>query len=293
METQRRRKKSLFPQALQMRTDMTWILIAAIFFFSLVGLYLFLIFPSQRRHINRKILDGLYIAHRGLHDAEQGIPENSLLAFKCAIEAGLAIENDIHLTRDGEVVVFHDDDLHRMCGVCGSLEDMTLAELKELNLGNTEEKIPTLRECLDIIDGKVPLLIEYKIKSGSAAPLCEAADKILSEYNGEYFVQSFYPFVLSWYKKNRKDIMRGQLSAAFRGDKLHMRMLGMLLFNCFARPDFISYENETKEAFGRKICTLLGAIPIGWTFKNQKEINESKKDFKGYIFEGFVPSKED
>lgn len=267
---------------------MIWLIIVIL---CLLGSYLFMIFPTIRRHSDRKILDGRYIAHRGLHDDEFGIPENSLLAFRKAVEAGLAIENDIHLTKDGEVVVFHDDDLQRMCGIHGRPEDMTLAQLKELRLGDTEEKIPTLRECLEAIDGKVPLLIEFKIKSGSAAPLCSAAEKILCEYKGKYFVQSFYPFVLSWYKKNRKDIMRGQLAAAFRGDKLHMRMLGMLLFNCFARPDFVSYENETKEAFGRRICTFLGAFPVGWTFKDQADIYASKKDFRSYIFEGFLPRK--
>ncbi len=272
--------------------DMKWFLIVGICLLVIVSLYLFMIFPATRRHSDRKILEGLYIAHRGLHDADSGIPENSLLAFRRAAEAGFAIENDIHLTRDGEVVVFHDDDLMRMCSVHGRPEDMTLAQLKELRLGDTDEKIPTLRECLEVIDGKVPLLIEFKIKSGSAAALCRAADKILCEYKGKYFIQSFYPFVLSWYKKNRKDVLRGQLAAAFRGDKLHMRLLGMLLFNCFARPDFVSYENETKDAPGRRICTLLGAFPVGWTFKDGAEIDASKKDFKSFIFEGFVPNRE-
>ena len=257
----------------------------------LVGLYLFMIFPSPRRHKDREILNGIYIAHRGLHNAMDGIPENSLLAFKKAVELGFAVENDIHLTKDGEVVVFHDEDLMRMCGIHGRPEDMTLSQLKELRLGDTEEKIPTLRECLDVIDGKVPLLVEFKIKSGSAVPLCLAAEKILSEYKGKYFVQSFYPFVLSWYKKNKKDVLRGQLAAAFKGDKLHMRLLGMLLFNCFSRPDFVSYENETKGTLGRKICTLLGAFPVGWTFKAQSDIDASKNDFKSYIFEGFLPEK--
>ena len=274
-----------------MLTDMMWIIIVVICLLVLAGLYLFMVFPALRCHSDRKILDGLYIAHRGLHDIEAGIPENSLSAFKMAVDAGFAIENDIHLTRDGEVIVFHDDDLMRMCSVHGRPEDMTLSELKELKLGKTEERIPTLRECLDTIDGKVPLLIEFKVKSGSAAPLCIAAEKVLADYNGKYFVQSFYPFVLSWYKKNRKDVLRGQLSAAFKGDKLHMRLLGMLVFNFFARPDFVSYENETKNAIGRRICTILGAFPVGWTFKNQAEVDASKKDFKSYIFEGFLPNR--
>ncbi|MBQ8208896.1 MAG: glycerophosphodiester phosphodiesterase [Clostridia bacterium] len=253
--------------------------------------FLFLVAPSSRKHADRQILDGMFIAHRGLHGIEPGTPENSLAAFRAAAEHGFAIENDIHLTRDGEVVVFHDDDLYRMCGIHGRPEDMTLNELKKLCLGGTEEKIPTLAECLEVIDGRVPLLIEFKCKSGSAAPLCEAADKILSNYNGKYFIQSFYPFVLSWYKKHRKEICRGQLSSAFKKDKLHMRMLGLLLFNFLARPDFISYEFSHKNEFSRRFCAFLGAFSVGWTFRSQRDIDDCKNDFGTFIFEGFIPKK--
>lgn len=257
----------------------------------LSALYIFLIAPTFRRHSDRRILDGLFIAHRGLHGIEPNTPENSLAAFRAAVSHGFAIENDIHLTRDGEVVVFHDDDLYRMCGFHGAPEEMTLAELKELKLADTNERIPTLAECLDVIDGKVPLLIEFKCKSGSAAPLCEAADRVLANYKGKYFVQSFYPFVLSWYKRNRPNVCRGQLSSAFKKDKLHMRMLGLLLFNFLARPDFVSYEFSHKNEPSRRLCTKMGAFPVAWTFRKNEDLADCKKDFGAYIFEGFLPKE--
>ena len=142
--------------------------------------WLFLIFPSLRRHPDLELLSGMYIAHRGLHDLLPDTPENSLVAFKEAAALDFAIENDIHVTADGEVVVFHDDTLLRMCGDERTVENCTLEELKKLRLGDTDHTIPTLRECLDAVDGRVPLLIEFKALSiKTAERLCIAADKIL------------------------------------------------------------------------------------------------------------------
>ena len=266
---------------------MLWILFVLLFLFLL---WLFCICPSLRHHPALKDLSGARIAHRGLHD--DTVPENSLTAFRLAVEAGYAIENDIHITADGEIVVFHDDTLDRMCGVSGKPEEYTLAELKELRLAGTEECIPTLAECLAVIDGRVPLLIEFKCRTGDiCARLCPAANAVLASYKGVYWIQSFYPFVLSWYRKHQPAVCRGQLATAFVGDKLHMRMLCMLLFNIFARPDFVSYEWKYRTKWNRRICTLLGALPVGWTFRTQEEMDTCKNNFAGFIFEGFHPEK--
>lgn len=257
----------------------------------LVVLFLFLIFPSVRRHPDREDLKGRYIAHRGLHGLEKGKPENSLAAFREAAELGFAIEIDIHLTRDGFVVVFHDDTLNRVCGVDGQVEGKTLAELKNLTLFDTEQKIPTLQECLDVVDGKVPLLIEFKCTGVRCRELCEAADKILSKYKGKYYIQSFYPTVLRWYRFNRKEVMRGQLATRFKGEVLTRQLSGALLFSFLGRPDFVSYEHRFKSNAFRKISLWLGAMPVGWTFWSQANLNRDKDGFEAYIFEGFLPKK--
>lgn len=268
---------------------MLWGILILILLFLL--LWLFCICPSLRHHPDRDKLSGARIAHRGLHD--NTVPENSLTAFRLAAEAGYAIENDIHVTADGAVVVFHDDTLDRMCGVSGKPEEFTLAQLKELRLAGTEECIPTLAECLAVIDGRVPLLIEFKCRTGDVCErLCPAADAVLTEYKGGvYWIQSFYPFVLSWYRKHRPEVCRGQLATAFVGDKLHMRMLGMLLFNVFARPDFVSYEWKYRNKWNRRVCTMLGALPVGWTFRSKEELDACRNDFAGFIFEGFRPEE--
>ncbi len=251
----------------------------------ILALALFVLSPTWRRHPDKKKLCEALIAHRGLHG---DVPENSLPAFRAAAEKGYIIENDIHLTLDGEVAVFHDDTLLRMCGVDKRIEEMTLSELKELRLAGTEHQIPTLRECLCEVSGKVPLLIEFKV-NGNTAALCEAADRILSEYNGEYFIQSFYPQVLAWYKRHRPSVLRGQLADVFKGDRIERRLLGLMLFNFLARPDFIAYEHTHGRRAVLRLMRFLGASLLGWTIRSDSELNEAKKLFDGYIFEGFKP----
>lgn len=254
----------------------------------LILIFLLLISPSSRKHNDLNTLCGLYIAHRGLHDNEKGIPENSLDSFIAAVNAGFAIENDIHLTKDGFVVVFHDDTVARMCGINRRISEMTLGEIKELRLLGTDKTIPTLEECLEAVDGRVPLLIEFK-RDGRVKELCQAADKILRNYKGKYFVQAFYPQVLRWYKKHNKSVCRGQLSSSFKGDPFYKRIAGLLLFNFISRPDFVSYQHTDSDYLPLKIVTRLGAFPVGWTFKNKEETQKGKKYFKAFIFENYIP----
>ena len=256
-------------------------------------MFLFLIFPAAKKHPDLKKIKGLFFAHRGFHKNNEGVPENSLKAFSCALEGGYAIENDIHITADGEIVVFHDHNLSRMCGVDKIIEEMTLEEVKSYCLLKTNEKIPTLRECLELVEGKVPLLIEFKCANLiNCTALCEATDKILKEYKGEYFVQSFYPFVLKWYRKNRPDILRGQLAEPFKGEEFHKKLLGNMFLNFISRPHFISYKHNCKNNFFFKLSTKLGGLPICWTLETKEELNLSKKFFKAYIFENFKAENE-
>lgn len=257
----------------------------------LLAAFLFLIFPSNIK--GKSFFDNYkFIAHRGLHS--ETIPENSLLSFKEAIKNGYAIENDIHVLKDGNVVVFHDDTLLRMCGIDKNIEDCPLEELNKLTLKNTSEKIPTLKECLDLVDGQVPLLIEFKcLNKETSDKLCVKANEILKDYKGEYAIQSFYPFVLNWYKKHRPDVLRGQLASAFYKENISKKLLGAMMFNFIARPQFVSYDHIYKNNFFLKICLFLGAYPVAWTYKNQEQIDKTKDTFKNYIFEQFIPKIKD
>ncbi len=268
-------------------------LIVCAVFLILWALYLLLLRP-RTGFAGWNELAAYRYAHRGLHDRNLGIPENSLKAFSTAIKNGYAIENDIHITKDGEIVVFHDDSLKRMCGVDRIIEDLTLEEIKKYPLLNSNEYIPTLKECLELIDGKVPLLVEFKCRNLiNCTELCAKANEILSDYKGKYFVQSFYPFVIKWYRKNRPDILRGQLAEAFKGEEIYKRALGNMLLNFISRPDFISYRHNHKNKFMFRLTKKLGGFPVGWTFTSQEEIDASKSDFKAFIFENFKANLKD
>lgn len=259
-------------------------------------LYIFAVFPALRRHPDRVLMRGMYVAHRGIHQNDAGLPENSVPAFLAAKKLGFCIETDIHITADGEVVVFHDDDLFRMCGKKEKIEDKTLAELKEMRLLGTDCQIPTLEELLTLVDGEVPLLIELKCGPKSQKRLCLAADKILREYHGKYIVQSFYPPAMLWYRRHHKEICRGQLASNFarHHDENHTLinfLAGWLLFNFLARPDFISYDERDTDTFSRNICTVLGALPVGWVFRSDERLHALHGIYQTYIFEDILPDK--
>lgn len=176
---------------------------AAHFFGLLMGGLLFLICPRLMFGRRKKWAPFMHwdYAHRGLFDNLWDIPENSLAAFKAALDKNYAIELDVHLTADNELVVHHDDSLYRMCHVERDIRNMTLKEIRQYTLLNTEEKIPTLQEVLDLVDGRVPLLIELKTESHSCDCLCRILSKTLKSYTGKYIIESFNPLALRWYKK--------------------------------------------------------------------------------------------
>src|SRR5690606_24212468 len=153
------------------------------------------------------------IAHRGLHDIARGIPENSRLAFQKAMDAGYAIELDVRITGDQQVVVFHDADLKRLCGRDGRVDRTPLAELKTMKLLGTEETVPSFRDVLDQVRGQVPLLVEIKKDKGEPAGILEASvARMLQHYPGPFAVQSFSPRTVKWFQKNAPQILRGQIS---------------------------------------------------------------------------------
>lgn len=269
-----------------------WILlICAAVFVAAVALYLFLIKPASTRGMDLAKY-GTKFAHRGLWDAQS--PENSLSAFQKAVDAGYGIEFDIHKTKDGQVVVFHDDTLMRMCGVEGKVEDKTLAELRGLRLGGTDEKIPLLSEMLALVDGRVPLLVELK---GAAldTSLCPVANEILSQYQGDYIIESFNPLLVRWYRKNAPHVVRGQLFCNLlkekKGNKLFYFLITVLATNVLARPHFLAYGQESVHNLSFMICKYLFRAPAYvWTVRKPEQIPAKKRN-EGIIFEGFIPGE--
>lgn len=258
-------------------------------------LYLYLIMPALGHKSAVRTLRNYYYAHRGLHDLNAShTPENSMAAFLAAVEAGYGIEMDVQLTKDLVPVIFHDFTLDRMCHVSGKINDFTYEELQAFSLDGTEEKIPRFEDVLRMIDGKVPLLIEYKVELFDTS-VCTVCDRLLNGYPGLYFIESFNPLVLRWYKKNRPQIVRGQLSAKFKEVQafyhyFYLSPLHHLLFNFLTKPDFISYDCTCAGALSRRICrNLYKNLSVAWTIRSREDMEQLKKQFDLFIFEGFCP----
>ena len=231
----------------------------------------FLVAPGHYTEAMKAPFADRNYAHRGLHKKDKSIPENSLGAFKAAVDAGYGIELDVHLTADDQLVVFHDDTLKRVCGVEGRTDDRTLAELRQLRLYGTEYTLPTLDEVLDVLAGKVPLILEIKRgeKRERNMLLCKKIRERLLRYDGPVCIESFDPSIVAWWRRNAPEVLRGQLSqppATYKGSSKWITgfLCGNLLTNVAARPHFIAYKICDKP-FTVRLCERMGALRACWT----------------------------
>ena len=251
-----------------------------------------LVMPSRKLKEQRELFWHVNFAHRGLHNRSKSVPENSLSAFRTAANAGYGIELDLQFSKDEEIVVFHDDTLERVCGVKGRVDSYTLAELREMSLCKTEEKIPLFSEVLEVVDGRVPLLVEFK-NGPKNDLLCEKTLPMLRAYKGLYCIESFSPFIVRWFRKNAPDILRGQLSAPAGefGEELSpftAYLLGHCYTNVIGRPHFISYH-KNKGYMSVRLADRLGAMRFVWTVRPADDIRSIEKKNDAVIFEYYRP----
>ena len=253
-----------------------------------VGLPLFMLAPGRSTRRQRAPFSGMNFAHRGLHSRDKSIPENSLPAFSAAAREGYGMELDVQLTRDGKVVVFHDDTLDRVCGVPGRVADFSYDALRRLRLCGTENTIPLLSEVLSTVRGRTPLIVELKTGRRNRE-LCEKTYALLSNYRGEVCVESFNPFIVGWFRFHARDLLRGQLASPAEGrdgsvDALRAFLLRHCLMNFISRPQFIAYKIGPRPLSVR-LSELLGAMRVGWTSHEPR--NEKGRD--AVIFEFYRP----
>lgn len=256
----------------------------------IIIIYLFLISPRMWNKPDRTPFYGVHYAHRGLFDNDTEAPENSLNAIRRAVDAGYGIEFDIQLTKDDVPVIFHDANLKRMCGVDGNIWEYTLEELQKLKLAHSNQTIPTLAAVLETIDGRVPLIIEYKMDRVDTK-VCELGNELLKDYKGVYCMESFHPFAVQWYRKHCPDVMRGQLSQDFSKTDykgIQYWLMTHLLTNFLARPDFIAYNHTDAGRFSRRLCRGLGALSVAWTIRSQEDYEKAKEQFDLFIFDSFI-----
>lgn len=226
--------------------------------------------------MNNNFLINKLIAHRGIFD-NKIVPENSIEAFKKAIRKGYIIELDVHLTKDKKIVVFHDDLLDRMTNKKGKIKDYKLDELKDIKLLNTNYGIPTLSEVLKLVKGKVPLLIEMKYDNKSFE-LPRLLLKELSNYKGEVAIQSFDPFLVSYFRFHKNNYLRGLLIDRKIASHILFLKFGILI----SKPSFLSvqkslYNNKEINKYKNKKNI------ISWTMKSKEDIDKYKDKYDNLI----------
>ncbi len=259
---------------------------------ALVGIWIFLIAPRARKREMRPFIRPY--AHRGLWG--EGVPENSLTAFRRAAEEGFAIELDVQLSADNVVMVFHDYSLERMCGVPYKLHDLKYEALQNLSLGDTAEPIPTLRDVLRTVAGRVPLLIELK-GEGTDTSLVPRVLAELSRYEGKWCIESFNPILLGAVKRMDERVVRGLLSTDLirerRPGSLGLNAaLSALLLTFLCRPAFHAWDRKYPKRLALHVgIRLFGAASVVYTVRDEAEYNRYLDEGVAPIFEGFVPRR--
>ena len=239
----------------------------------IILLLLFLTHPSLR-YSKCSRWRGERFAHRGLHDGNQIVVENTLQSFTAARDAGFGMELDIQFSKDMEVVVFHDDDLSRLAGIDQNVRDLTLDELRSFPLADRDDaRIPTFREVLDAVGGRTPLLIELKTGKNNAR-LCRALMEMLEDYRGEVIVESFNPLIVGWFRRHAPEMRRGQLVGPMQdyipqANRVAAFFMSGLLFNCVGRPDFVAYDANAPRFFSPHFQRFVFRTPMAaWTVRD-------------------------
>lgn len=249
-----------------------------------------------RRDISH--LMGYDYAHRGLWNTndpgKDNRPENSLAAFRAAVEKGYGIELDVHRTCDGQLVVHHDDSLKRLTGTDIRIARSTLAEIRACKLPNGEP-VPTYDEVLEAVGGRVPLVVEVKVENGNHAELAKAVYERMQAYAGPWCLESFSPNAVKWFRLNAPEVIRGQLAfdQAGKGKTvfLFLRNLGVasMLQNIASRPDFVAFEAKSVKWHSLPIHLLRLMKPwfVAWTVRSQADMDKLRGKWDLQIFEKF------
>jgi len=239
------------------------------------------------------------IAHRGLHDVDKGIQENSRAAFMAAIAGGFGIELDLQLSADGEAMAFHDYSLSRLTIESGPIQLRAAAELKQIKLKNGDETIPDLAEILQMVDGRAPLLIELKDQDGACGPnvgrLEQRVAELLANYSADAVVMSFNPHSIYEMAKLAPDLPRGLATCDFSPEFWPMlpqnRIADLAAIPDFdgAECSFISHEWHRLED-GRVAELKSRGVPVlCWTVTDSDQENKARQVADNITFEGYIP----
>lgn len=232
--------------------------------------------------MEEKDLKGLMIAHRGIHG--NGIIENTIPAFSMAIKKNVPIELDIHILKDSNLVVYHDDNLNRLINIDRNISSYTYQELKELTFPNTDIHIPLFDDVLDMINGKVLLVVEIK-KSNiiNYRKYCEKIVSVLDKYSGDLVIKSFDYRIVKYFLKNT-NYLTGLLIS--NKSNFYDWCMRKNITISLVGPDFISVSSRLLDE--KFINKNIGKLPIlTWTIRSQKKLEKVKNKADSFLVEGF------
>jgi glycerophosphoryl diester phosphodiesterase len=247
-------------------------------------------------------LMGRDYAHRGYWNTndpgEENRPENSLAGFRAAVEKDYGIELDVHLSKDGHLVVHHDDSLKRLTGVDIRIADSTLAEIRACKLPNGEP-VPTYDEVLDTVAGRIPMIVEVKVENRNHDALSKAVYERMQRYDGPWCMESFDPRAVKWFRMNAPEIIRGQLAFDSAGKGKNFKewtrnlYIASMLQNFLARPDFIAFSASSVKWHSLPIHLLRLMKPwfVAWTVRSQADMDKWRGQWDLQIFEKFEARK--
>ena len=264
-----------------------------IFLLALPPLFYLFSLHGRRKYGDLRKFRKFAYAHRGLHS--ENAPENSMAAFRAALERGYGVELDVHLMRDGNLAVIHDYCLARTVGADVMIEDLCTEDLENYRLKNGET-IPLFSDILKLWGGKTPLIIELKSTKDNYAALTDAAVAAMAGYKGDWCMESFDPRCVRHLKNHHSGVIRGQLSENFirSGDGSAPYalkwVLARLMTNFLTCPDFIAYKFADRKMLSFRLCRRLWRIPaVAWTIQSREDFDAAVQDSQIPIFEGFCP----
>ncbi|MFD1701530.1 glycerophosphodiester phosphodiesterase family protein [Methylopila henanensis] len=238
------------------------------------------------------------IAHRGLHDRAAGVIENTAAAIEAAAAAGYGIEIDVRSTAEGEAVVFHDADLDRLIDATGPVAKRTIAELRSLPFRDCGERLITLDECLDIVGGRVPLVVEVKSSATGDTRLARRVAEVVGSRGGPVVVESFDPRVLALMRQLAPHVPRGIVGDAFADADAHWAHLSPakrffarnLLHWRATRPDFLSWNVRDLDRRAVRMARKAGRPVTTWTVRTPEDVARAAAGADQIVFEGFRPA---
>lgn len=226
------------------------------------------------------------IAHRGLHDGNQAVAENSIPAAQAAIAAGWAIECDVQLSANGTPHIFHDDTLDRMTGREGAFRSVGDTTLQKLSLAATGAGIPTVATFLDIIGGRVPVVMELKgIDQARDEGYFDRLRAIIDAYPGDIALMSFAPWLVDQMLEARSSRPVGLIAEGTQPEAMAVHR------QVYERGcDFCSYNiHHLPNAFVDWVRIERAAPVICWTVRTAEDVRRSRDHCDQMTFEGFTP----